>query len=102
MELGILQNKVVSSFLSRLLVLMIRCGIRRLLEVLLVNLSWRKLVVVDNSSEAFFNKQFAWVPCPATELKCGVASSGRPWWRGEEVAWCLSLESSLPGDLCWR
>lgn len=39
---------------------MLRCGIRRLLKVLLVKLSWRKLVIVGNSGEAFFNKQFAW------------------------------------------
>jgi hypothetical protein len=43
-----------------------------MLEVLLVKLSWRKLVGVDKSDEAFFNKQFAW---------CHVLlwSSGEGW-----------------------
>jgi hypothetical protein len=71
-KMELLRNKVVSSFLWRLLVLMLRCGIRRLLEVLLVKLSWRNLVIVANSDEAFFNKKFAW---------CHVLS------RSSDVGW---------------
>jgi hypothetical protein len=102
MELGILLNKVVSSFLWRLLILMLRCGIRRFLEVLIVKLSWQKLVVVGNSSEAFSISGFLGaMSCYGAQMRGGFLWPALVVRRGGGLV-CFSLRREDGGDSMLR